>query len=1158
MRIERLNLLRYGALDATELVFRPQAKLHLVYGPNEAGKSSALSAIADLLFGFGRSKPAGFLTDPVTWRVGATLRDAAGTAVSFRRRRGSKNTLLSDDEQEQALRDDVLQPYLGALSREVFQRAFGLDTARLRAGAHEMLRSDGELGSLLFAAASGLTGLSALRARLNNSADAIFTPRAAKERSFYQVLNRHEEARRLERETELKSGEWKELLTTIADAETGLQRIRDSRVQTRVQKEQLQRLRQLQPIKAEIDVELSLLAEFIDLSALPPDFAIALQQCLNTHREAKARHAQLQELVTRSAAEATAITVDEPFLAQADAIVTLFSQSGDFVSKCADLPRIDAELSDYRSQLVQLSRRLGLADGDAMERLQPSDAALQLVADLASEGRQLANRRNDLQQRASDETTAAALLETERPAMFLTDPKPLRDRLAALAPDIKALERRNEFGLRVLSLAQSQREAALRLQPPVSDLDRLAVVPLPSAETLAWHQQTLAAANDAELKAGDKLQLATTEIARLEGQLAQSDPNRDLPSAESIIAARELRDQLFAHLRAALLKSDAQLTVSETSLATAAYEQQVRLADQRSDAAFADVERVSRHAGLKSRISELRIEAQQLADEHSHATASHVTAGAGYRAIFEAIGETPASPRDMNVWLVAVGDLLAKRQELLLLEAEIAGLDRLDATIAPALQALAAVSGIDPGVSLPTLSLVRAIEARLGQLSEAWADGRSLDGRRQDSARRSDALKHQLTELQNLQQDWLQRFAGALLPIGLHPTATVEQADVAIAAWGQLPPLLHEQANRERRVLGMQRDIRQFETEIEQLRDAIAPDLAGLPPEVTVARLRERAEAARAARMHRTEIELKLSEATDLLTAATADLAIAATVLEQGCADLPSDADVQLVIRRLQTRAAIAERLAASHLRFATHAEGHDSSEIEAELAGFDRVKASIDIELLEQQDLDLIDEMNTLSALHTEHRKRREALEHRLGAELAAFQKHAAETEIVAVSRQWVVLTLASTLLAAAMDRQRAAHADPLMAAAGTIFANLTHNAFIGLAQDYDEADQPRLRAIRASGERMPLDALSEATGDQLYLALRLAFLEDYATRNEPAPFIGDDLFQTFDDDRTAAGLRALAAISPRLQPILFTHHQSVVDIASRELGTDFDLIRM
>ena len=86
----------------------------------------------------------------------------------------------------------------------------------------------------------------------------------------------------------------------------------------------------------------------------------------------------------------------------------------------------------------------------------------------------------------------------------------------------------------------------------------------------------------------------------------------------------------------------------------------------------------------------------------------------------------------------------------------------------------------------------------------------------------------------------------------------------------------------------------------------------------------------------------------------------------------------------------------------------------------------------------------------------------------------------------------------------------------------------------------------------------MSEGTRDQLYLALRLAYLEDYAGRTEPVPFIGDDIFQTFDDERTHAGVQALASAAGLFQPILFTHHLSVVAIARRALGDDLDYVEL
>ncbi len=51
--------------------------------------------------------------------------------------------------------------------------------------------------------------------------------------------------------------------------------------------------------------------------------------------------------------------------------------------------------------------------------------------------------------------------------------------------------------------------------------------------------------------------------------------------------------------------------------------------------------------------------------------------------------------------------------------------------------------------------------------------------------------------------------------------------------------------------------------------------------------------------------------------------------------------------------------------------------------------------------------------------------------------------------------------------------------------------------------------------------------------LALRLATLADHAGRAEPLPFIGDDLFVTFDETRTRAALQALGDVGRRFQCI-------------------------
>jgi uncharacterized protein YhaN len=79
----------------------------------------------------------------------------------------------------------------------------------------------------------------------------------------------------------------------------------------------------------------------------------------------------------------------------------------------------------------------------------------------------------------------------------------------------------------------------------------------------------------------------------------------------------------------------------------------------------------------------------------------------------------------------------------------------------------------------------------------------------------------------------------------------------------------------------------------------------------------------------------------------------------------------------------------------------------------------------------------------------------------------------------------------------------------------------------------------------------MSEGTMDQQYLALRVAAIEDYLDHAEPMPFIADDLFINFDDKRAAAGFGVLNELAKKTQVLFFTHHQHLLDVAQRALGT-------
>ena len=100
-----------------------------------------------------------------------------------------------------------------------------------------------------------------------------------------------------------------------------------------------------------------------------------------------------------------------------------------------------------------------------------------------------------------------------------------------------------------------------------------------------------------------------------------------------------------------------------------------------------------------------------------------------------------------------------------------------------------------------------------------------------------------------------------------------------------------------------------------------------------------------------------------------------------------------------------------------------------------------------------------------------------------------------------------------------------------------------------YDK-DVPHLAGVRPDGSTVGVSGLSDGTSDQLFLALRIAAIEEYLAHAGPTPFIADDLFINYDLDRAAAGFRVLRQLAEKTQVLFFTHHEHLVDVARAAFG--------
>jgi uncharacterized protein YhaN len=145
----------------------------------------------------------------------------------------------------------------------------------------------------------------------------------------------------------------------------------------------------------------------------------------------------------------------------------------------------------------------------------------------------------------------------------------------------------------------------------------------------------------------------------------------------------------------------------------------------------------------------------------------------------------------------------------------------------------------------------------------------------------------------------------------------------------------------------------------------------------------------------------------------------------------------------------------------------------------------------------------------------------------------------------QYLRLQIAALILEQCIEDYRKKNQAPVLARAGELFSKLTLGSYANLRDELDDSGKPILLGVRPSDAEVSVGGMSDGTRDQLYLALRLATLEQHLRKGEPMPFVVDDILIGFDDNRTRICLEVLAELAAGTQVLLFTHHLMVLELA-------------
>ena len=103
---------------------------------------------------------------------------------------------------------------------------FGIDHAGLIAGGQEIVRGQGDIGHVLFAAGAGISDLRTIRNNLEKQADELFSPRGLKP-AVNQALTELHKARKLIRDTQLPSSEWQKHKAALDEATGRLAKVEE-------------------------------------------------------------------------------------------------------------------------------------------------------------------------------------------------------------------------------------------------------------------------------------------------------------------------------------------------------------------------------------------------------------------------------------------------------------------------------------------------------------------------------------------------------------------------------------------------------------------------------------------------------------------------------------------------------------------------------------------------------------------------------------------------------------------------------------------------------------------------------------------------------------------------------------------------------------------
>ena len=1155
MILKELHFIAFGPFTNRELSFDDKG-LHVVFGPNESGKSSALRGLKSLLYGINPRTTDNFIHENSLLRIGGVLQKENGEKLEIIRRKGTRNTLLNSEGIP--LDEQTLSPFLQGINSTLFTTLFGIDHQELEQGGQEILDQNGKIGEVLFSAGLGNYNLNKVLVELENETDILFK-KAGSKPTINALIRQFNDVKKEIKDKSLSSHKWKDFRRRFESTREHLENINSRLIGHRNKLNRLERIQRIYPKFARLNQFTDEFKELEGTIILSDEFTLRRKNAVSEKEKAETIVNKVTPRLDDLRKKHEKLSIDHLLLDHSIQIKGLYEQLGSFKKAEKDRPKLetkqkqyartaddilakikfDFQLEDIERFRIILDKRKTISElGGQISLLDKKDENLKL--NLQKEKRRL--------EAIIDELAQIQEFDSETDLDFeIISARKLGDLDALIDRDFDDLSRQKNECQRALD----------RLPLWNGTLNSIATIKTPTKENIHRFQEKFDHMKHRREMTEEKKTKFDEEKENIFTKIDEVRRKGEIPSENLLEKSRSNRDEIWQLLRQKWVDqidiSDKAAKYHEEGTLPDVFENRISVVDRLSDRLRREANRVHELANLESSWHSLERQLDIVSQELDEVSKQEDKLVVGWQKLWEDSQIDPLTPREMIAWLDEFEKLRDETLTLEKLQDQITKnrykrkihvhklnkqMENLNCSISNT-EELAAV--------------LQECEKKQKQLNNLRVKRDLLveDRKRKELDLRLLNEEYQLND-EKLKK-WNSQWSKLMQNINLSSQTSFPEVKYLV----EKLTVYYTNADKERefskRIKAIESDSKDFIDQVHELVSSIAPKLLGESLVDIVSKLDHSLSDNQKIQSKSQTIQEQIEINQQEITEAQNTIKIMNEQLHKLCEEARCESPDLLIH---------AERKSACYVQL-----GRDIDRIKDEIIEngdgkeFDELKQEVlDVDLdslpgkiAELNDL-IINELEPrrieLAEEKGRHQKELELFDG--NDQVAELNNHAESilSTIRSNTNRYIQVKLALKILKEKIESYRKENQSPLIRSASQYFATLTCDSFQRLSADFNERDEPILTGIRPNGENVRVEGMSSGTRDQLYLALRLASFEKYIQNGNPMPIILDDVLVDFDDVRSQSALNAFAKIAEQTQVILFTHHFRIVEQSKKMNG--------